>query len=202
MIIGCKNCLKKFVVKDSDIGINGRLVKCGNCSSQWLQRPIPITIKTKKSVSVSLPQKIRPSDHKDVFDKKEILETRLTGSDGKKYKFLGNQWAELLPSGKTGRLARKKISVELNKSIGKKISKHKKIISKSNKYQEKQKKGMGLFSLLIVLIMFISAVVLFLDTFKNQIIPFWPKLEIYLVYIFETINNIYIIIKDLFNNYK
>ena len=29
-----------------------------------------------------------------------------------------------------------------------------------------------------------------------------PKLDDYLVYIFETLNNIYIIIKDLINNYK
>ena len=30
-------------------------------------------------------------------------------SDGKTYKFLGSQWAELLPSGKTGLFAKKKI---------------------------------------------------------------------------------------------
>ena len=71
----------------------------------------------------------------------------------------------------------------------------------SNQYQEKQK-GIGLFSFLIVLFMFIAAILLFLDTFKSQITPFWPNLDNYLVYIFETLNNIYIIIKDLFNNYK
>jgi len=68
-------------------------------------------------------------------------------------------------------------------------------------YSEKDK-GMGIFSFLIVLIIFFAAIILVLDTFKNQIIPFWPKLDNYLVYIFETINNIFIIIKDLFNNYK
>ena len=46
------------------------------------------------------------------------------------------------------------------------------------------------------------AIILLLDTFKNQIIPFWPTLDNYLTYIFETSNNIYIITKDLFNNYK
>ena len=40
MIIECKNCLKKFKVRDSDIPINGRTVKCGNCSTQWLQMPV------------------------------------------------------------------------------------------------------------------------------------------------------------------
>ena len=45
MIIECKNCRKKFVVKDSDISVNGRTVQCSNCSNQWLQFPIssPVT---------------------------------------------------------------------------------------------------------------------------------------------------------------
>ena len=40
MIIECKNCLKKFTVRDSDIPIQGRVVQCSNCSSQWQQMPI------------------------------------------------------------------------------------------------------------------------------------------------------------------
>ena len=45
MIIECKNCLKRFTVKDSDIPFNGRTVKCGNCSTIWLQLPIAGSIK-------------------------------------------------------------------------------------------------------------------------------------------------------------
>ena len=54
----------------------------------------------------------------------------------------------------------------------------------------------------IVLIFFLAAILLFLDTFKNYITIFWPSLDQYLIHIFETINNIYMIIKDLFNSYK
>ena len=61
---------------------------------------------------------------------------------------------------------------------------------------------MGIFSFLIVLVISVAAIILALDTFKNQLIPFFPNLDNYLVYIFETLNNIYIIIKDLINNYK
>ena len=64
------------------------------------------------------------------------------------------------------------------------------------------KKSMGPFSFLIVLAMFIVAIILFFDTFKNQITPYWPALDNYLTYISETTNNIYIITKDLINNYK
>jgi len=206
MIIECKNCLKKFVIRDSDITINGRIVKCGNCSSQWLQKPIASPVKTKNLDTDKVTSEINLTvTNDDLIKDKELLKKELTASDGKNYKFLGNQWAEILPSGKSGRLARKKISNELNKLVGRKIVNKKKIANKSkqlsNQYQENQK-GMGVFTFLIVLVLFVASVILLLHTFEKQIIPFWPNLEIYLVYIFETVNNIYIIIKDLFSNYK
>ena len=39
MIIECKNCSKKFAVKDTDIPINGIIVKCSHCSTTWRQMP-------------------------------------------------------------------------------------------------------------------------------------------------------------------
>ena len=103
-------------------------------------------------------------------------------------------------------MARKKISTELKELAGGKQVKKNKTIQKSNQsvnqYQEKQNNGMGIFSFLIVLVISVAAIILLLDTFKYQLISFFPNLENYLVYVFETLNNIYIIIKDLFNNYK
>ena len=88
-------------------------------------------------------------DNKD----QDFSKNEFTASDGKKYKFLGSQWAQLLPSGKPGKLARKKISNELNKLAGKKKVRKSKIIKKSdqsvNQYQESEGR-MGIFSLLIV----------------------------------------------------
>ena len=192
MIIECKSCQKKFVVNDSAIGPNGRSVQCSNCSAQWLQMPISSIVNTDKSET----------------DDNLATNEAVKASDGKTYKFMGKQWAQLLPSGKTGKLAKKKITLELNSKTGKRNEKHHKKKSEitpseetTQTYSEKDK-GMGIFSFLIVLIIFFAAIILVLDTFKNQIIPFWPKLDNYLVYIFETINNIFIIIKDLFNNYK
>ena len=191
MIIECKNCLKKFTVRDSDIPIQGRIVQCSNCSSQWQQMPITPSVTTANLDVDKLDQN---------RSKNEFM-----ASDGKNYKFLGNQWAQILPSGKTGRLARKKISQELNKLAGKKQVKNSKTINQTaqsaNQYQETEK-GMGIFSFLIVFIMFVAAIILALDTFKHLLIPFFPDLDNYLLYIFETLNNIYIIIKDLINNYK
>ena len=191
MIIECKNCLKKFTVRDSDIPIQGRIVQCSNCSSQWQQMPIAPSVTTANLDVDKLDQN---------RSKNEFM-----ASDGKNYKFLGNQWAQILPSGKTGRLARKKISQELNKLAGKKQVKKSKTIDQTaqsaDQYQETEK-GMGIFSFLIVFITFVAAIILALDTFKHLLIPLFPDLDNYLLYIFETLNNIYIIIKDLINNYK
>ena len=61
-----------------------------------------------------------------------LSKNEFMASDGKNYKFLGNQWAQILPSGKTGRLARKKISQELNKLAGKKQVKNSKTINQTD----------------------------------------------------------------------
>ena len=42
IIIKCKNCSKKFAVKDNDIPSKGRIVKCSFCSVTWRQMPIKI----------------------------------------------------------------------------------------------------------------------------------------------------------------
>ena len=207
MIIECKNCLKKFAVKDSDIPRRGRTVQCGNCSTQWFQVPIHSSVATGKLDVEKNFSKISSSVAADDLEAEDdvsrnLSKNKFTASDGRNYKFLGSQWAEILPSGKFGRLARKNISKELNKLASRKQVKKNKTIQISNQsvnqYQEKQNNGMGIFSFLIVLVISVAAIILLLDTFKDQLIPFFPNLENYLVYVFETLNNIYIIIKDLF----
>jgi len=211
MIVECKNCLKKFAVKDSEIPSGGRTVQCGNCSTQWLQMPIHSGVTTdnlgveKKSSKISSSV---TSSNLDVENdsSQDLSKNEFMASNGKNYKFLGSQWAEILPSGKFGRLAIKSISKELNKLAGRKEVKKNKTIQKSNQsvnqYQEKQNNKMGIFSFLMVSVISVAAIILLLDTFKHQLVHFFPNLDNYLVYIFETLNNIYVIIKDLFNNYK
>ena len=211
MIIECKNCLKKFAVKDSDIPSRGRTVQCGNCSRRWLQMPIHSSVTTDNLEVEKNSSKVSSSvisDNLDVDDDsgQDLSKNQFMASDGKNYKFLGSQWAEILPSGKFGRLARKNISKELNKLASRKQVKKNKTIQESNQsvnqYQEKQNNGMGIFSFLILLVISVAAIILLLATFRHQLISFFPNLDNYLVYFFETLNNIYIIIKDLINNYK
>ena len=114
MIIQCESCSKKFIVKDSDIPEEGRMVQCGLCSVTWHQMPVSLATKTLKE-----PRTFKATN--EIDDSPSVDSIR--ASDGKTYKFLGSQWAELLPSGKTGLFARKKISKELDEITGRKQTK-------------------------------------------------------------------------------
>ena len=111
MIIQCENCSRKFIAKDSDIPKEGRMVQCGYCSITWHQMPISVPTKTFEQANINEPAE-------------EISEglsvDKIRASDGKTYKFLGSQWAQLLPSGKTGLFAQRKIGKELDKLTGRK----------------------------------------------------------------------------------
>jgi len=111
MIIQCENCSRKFLAKDSDIPKEGRMVQCGYCSITWHQLPISVPTKTFEQANINEPAE-------------EISEglsvDKIRASDGKTYKFLGSQWAQLLPSGKTGLFAQRKIGKELDKLTGRK----------------------------------------------------------------------------------
>jgi predicted Zn finger-like uncharacterized protein len=111
MIIKCESCSRKFIVEDSDIPKEGRTVQCGYCSVTWHQVPVSISTKTIKKLKIA--KSVPETDESPSVDSIEA-------SDGKTYRFLGSQWAELLSSGKTGLFARKKISQELDEITGRK----------------------------------------------------------------------------------
>ena len=214
MIIQCQNCSRKFIVKDNDIPETGRMVQCGYCSSNWHQMPVSIKKTTSKPLKVTKP--IAEIDESPSVDK-------IKASDGKTYKFLGSQWAELLPSGKTGLFARKKISQELDRVTGRKI---KKTIKKRKKKLEevdpsggidnekqlpdiyKPKEGLGFFGYIFLLIIIGFSIVGILRTFEDDLLNYFPEAEyIYelldeqLIYLAEAVKNIIVIINDLLNSY-
>jgi predicted Zn finger-like uncharacterized protein len=215
MIIQCESCSRKFIVKDSDIPKEGRTVQCGYCSVTWHQMPVAIPKRTIKKPQVSKP--IVEADESPSVDS-------IRASDGKTYRFLGSQWAELLPSGKTGLFARKKISQELDEITGRKEIK----ISKKRKKKleevdpssgdldsEKQlsdtykpKQGLGFFGYIFLLIIIGFSVVGVLRTFENDLLNTFPQTEyIYelldeqLEFLAESVKNIIVIINDLIDSY-
>ena len=205
MIIQCGNCSKKFSVKDEDIPEEGRMVQCSNCSQKWFQAPIKIQSSIKSDID------------------ENVSKTQFEASDGRTYKFMGSQWAELLRSGKTGLVAKRTIAAELNRLAG--IAKPKKSRKRVKKTEEveiesiskiidpsseqidsddQQKKGLGFFGYIILLTIITLSIIGILKTFQNELIMYFPETE----YIFDKGENIfesmgYIItmIKDLIKSY-
>ena len=192
MIIQCGSCSRKFVVQDRDIPEDGRMVQCGYCSVTWHQMPAEISTRSVKS-------NINESLSVD----------KIMASDGKTYKFLGSQWVELLPAGKTGLFAKKKIGKELDKLTGRKVKspvrkKQKKIreievdniekvIDPSSEILDNEKKlsdidqpkqGLGFFGYIFLLIIIGFSIVGILRTFENDLLNNFPETE----YIFELLD--------------
>ena len=215
MIIQCKSCSRKFVVKDSDIPKKGRAVQCGYCSVTWHQMPFSLSTETIQKTKINKP--VVEKDESPSVDS-------IKASDGKTYKFLGSQWAELLPSGKAGLFARKKISQELDEITGRK---EKKITKKRKKNLEevdpsaesvnsekqvpdiyKEKNGLGFFGYIFLAIIVGFSIIGILKTFENDLLNYFPKSEFIfelfnqqLIYIAESVRNIIIIVNDLINSY-
>ena len=205
MIIQCRNCSRKFFVKDEDIPKEGRMVQCSNCLQKWFQVPI----------------KIQSSIKSDIDEK--VSKTQFEASDGRTYKFMGSQWAELLRSGKTGLGARRTIAAELNRRAG--IAKPKKnrkrtkktgemgiesiskIIDPSSEHLDsdnQQKEGLGFFGYIILLTIITLSIIGILKTFQNELIMYFPEIEFIFdkgENIFESMGYIITIIKDLIISY-
>ena len=215
MIIQCESCSKKFIVKDSDIPEEGRMVQCGFCSVTWHQMPVSVTTKTPKE-----PRALKATE--EIDDSPSVDSIR--ASDGKTYRFLGSQWAELLPSGKTGLFARKKISKELDEITGRKQKKTTR--KKQKKLEEvdpssesletekqlpdiyKQKQGLGFFGFIFLLIIIGFSIIGILKTFEDDLLNYIPEIEYIfelldkqLEYFSETFKNTIVIINDLINSY-
>jgi predicted Zn finger-like uncharacterized protein len=215
MIIQCKSCERKFVVKDLDIPESGRVVKCGYCSVTWHQKPTTSRIKDFEKALKNQP--VAKTNEYSSAD-------RIKASDGKIYKFLGTQWAHLLPSGKTGLFAKKKISKELNKITGKeeiKITKRRpKNISEVNPSSEmfesernlpdiySSKKNLGFFGYVFLIIIVAFSIIGFFKTFEDDLLNYFPESQYIfeffnqqLIFLSESIKNVIVIAHDLLNSY-
>ena len=215
MIIQCESCSRKFVVKDSDIPTEGRMVQCGYCSVTWHQMPASIPTKTFKKPKVVTT--VVETDESPSVDS-------IKASNGKTYRFMGSQWVELFPSGKTGLFARRKISQELDEVTGRqenKISRRKKRkleeVNPSSESLDSEKKlpdiyepkqGLGFFGYIFLIVIVGFSIVGVLKTFENDLLNNFPEIE----YIFqlldkqleffsETVKNMIVIVNDLIDSY-
>ena len=70
---------------------------------------------------------------------------------------------------------------------------------KSNTHHKE--KNIGFFSYIFLFLISIVALFLLLETFKYQINNIFPNFDKYIIYVYETLDNILILIKDLFKSY-
>ena len=184
MIIQCGSCSIKFIARDEDIPEKGRMVQCSQCSQKWFH----------------VPAKIKSSVESDTD--RNISEMEFEASDGRVYRFMGNQWAEVLRSGKTGLLAKRTIGAELNRRAG--IIKPKKSQKKTKKTEDfeieniskiidpseiidpsfehtdrnnKQKEGLGVFGYIFLIIIIGFSLVGVLKTFEDDLLNNFPETE-------------------------
>ena len=78
---------------------------------------------------------------------------------------------------------------------------NKKIKSKARDKQEFKNKNIGFFSYIFIFLISIIALFLIAETFKYQINNIFPNFGNYIIHVYETLNNILILIKDLFKSY-
>ena len=213
MIIQCESCSRKFIVKDSDIPEGGRTVQCGHCSVTWHQKSPSVP-----NEPIKLTKIVKPS--KKVNESLSV--EAIKASDGKTYKFLGSQWAQLLPSGKIGLFAKKKIGKELDKITGRNIEKtsekrkKKELDPSSQNMGDREKlpdvympkEGLGFLGYIFLLIIIGFSIVGVLKTFETDLIDYFPKMEYVfeildqqLIFISETVKNMITIFNDLINTY-
>lgn len=81
------------------------------------------------------------------------------------------------------------------------INKKKKIKHKARDYQKFKNKNIGFFSYIFIFLISIIAFFLIAETFEYQINNIFPNFGNYIIYVYETLNNILILIKDLFKSY-
>ncbi len=166
MILNCNSCGKKFVVPDNAITSSGRMVQCGSCGNKWKQFP---TKQVKKdSVKTSSKPDIQKTSKVKKIKKNTNKKTREISLYSPEY---------------------------LAKKHGIKINDEK--TQKSTKSIKKEKVSFGFYSsliLFIVLIIFISRLLFFI---QDYVIELFPISEFYLNYFFENIRNIFEIWKDL-----
>ena len=74
-------------------------------------------------------------------------------------------------------------------------------VKRKIKKEEFKDSGLGFFGYIVVLLILFITIIGVLETFKESISHYWPSINDQLGFIYESLNNIIIIIKELFNRY-
>ena len=171
MILTCNSCGKKFVVPDTAITSSGRMVQCGSCGNKWRQFPVGEVTKTQ---SISEPRK--------VFSKPQQVQQKV--QKPKKVK-------------KTSPKKSREISLYSPEYLAKKHGIKINEVKTQTIKNQKEKVSFGFYSSLIVFLFLIISVSRVLYFIQDFIVFYFPISEFYLDYFFESIKNLFEILKNL-----
>ena len=167
MIISCPNCIKKFNIDEKLIPINGRLLQCSGCKHRW-HYDLP---KDQNIVSELSKEEITEDTTK--VDLIKINPSK--SNDEKKSKIKQKQ--------------------KVKKPRKKKIKEND--VEVSDNIVEPKNTSRSFFNILLIIIITFIALILVLDTFKNNLSDYFPFLIPALNNFYEIIFDISSFIKDL-----
>ena len=172
MIIQCENCNKKFEIQDNLIPDKGRLLECGSCAHQWHYTPI-----SKLELTDEVPIKDEPSEEVPIND--EPTEETLIKDEPPK---------ELITK-KTQKKSKIIKKIYENDTDNK--------IDQTNENVTTKEKNISFINFLLVGIISFVAIVILVDTFKNQISHVIPNINLYINELHEILRDIFLFIADL-----
>ena len=167
MIISCPNCIKKFNIDEKLIPINGRLLQCSSCKHRWHYD--------------------LPKDQNIVSElSKEEIDEDITKVD----------LIKINPAKSNDEIKSKiKKKQKVKKTRKKKIKENED--EDSDNIVEPKNTSRSFFNILLIIIITFIALILVLDTFKNNLSNYFPFLIPTLDNFYEIIFDISSFIKDL-----
>ena len=172
MIIQCENCNKKFEIQDNLIPDDGRLLECGSCAHQWHYTPI-----TKLELTDEVPIKDEPTDKVPIKDE-PADEVQIKDEPAE----------ELI-------IKKVKKKSKIIKKIYENASDNE--IDQTNENIKTKEKNISFINFLLVGIISFVAIVILVDTFKNQIAYVIPNIGLYINELHEILRDIFLFIADL-----
>ena len=169
MIISCANCSKKFNIDEKLIPRNGRLLQCSSCNHKWHYRVPEKENVIKENVILSTKnEQLINNDNKEILINPSLIETSIN-----------------------------KPLKKLNIKTYRKLKTKKQELDKEKKNIEKNNSLNNIFNALVVLIITFVAVILILDTFKNNISNYFPIIIPLMDNLYQSLFDIKSFIKDL-----
>ena len=169
MIISCANCIKKFNIDEKLIPENGRLLQCSSCNHKWHYRiPEKENIINDNVILSAKNKQIINNDNKEISINPSLIETSIN-----------------------------KPLKKSNIKTYRKLKTKKQELDKEKKNIEKKNSLKNTLNALVVLIITFVAVILILDTFKNNIAHYFPIIIPMMDNLYQSLLDIKSFIKDL-----